>query len=100
MDEKELKELEKVRKRASKCDWKWEGLKVTAEEDEDGKPYTHVYVPECSYLGGTGVMMSNNSYENYGDDCLYVQSACRAVPKLIAEIRKLRRQLANAASRD
>lgn len=63
--------------------WEWERMDI--EETEDG-PY--VYVPECAYLGDTLIVLTD-TYENSGNDCLYVQTACKEFPGAIRRIQEL-----------
>lgn len=56
----------------------WSDIKIG--EDDDGAEYA--WVPQCSYLGGTLIALSD-TYEQSGDDCLYVQKVLAAVPALL-----------------
>ena len=61
----------------------WEGISI--DKDEDG----YVYVPQGSHLGDTLISL-DDTYEESGEDCLYVSDVINAIPELIAEIEKLR----------
>lgn len=86
----ELSEI-KARLKALKEDdpesWAFDGMKV---EEEDGERW--VYVPECSQLGDTLIMLSD-TYEGSGSHCEYVQTACQKVPLLLDTIDNLWYQL-------
>lgn len=59
---------------------KWENLKINKVDVEEAKllealgdknPGYYIHIPECSYLGSSGIMM--NDYENSGYDALFIQ---------------------------
>lgn len=64
--------------------WEWENLEI--ETDDEG---THIYVPQGSHLGDTLIAL-DDTYETSGEDCLYIQEACKAAPRLIKEIQELK----------
>lgn len=82
-------DLKLIKHRLSKADLAgatWDGLTV---DEEDG--YIHVH--ECSYLGATLVCL-NDTYENHGNDCMFLQHAHGDVTALLAEVERLRTELA------
>ena len=81
----QLSLIQKTKKRDKTFPWKFEGLKV--EADEDG---THIHLPEPSYLGSTMIANVGDSYDEYGDDCLLVQNAIKMYEPLLKEVQRLR----------
>lgn len=79
-----LSELEALEKAATKGPWEWSGRKV----DEDG----HVYIPQCSALGGTLIHLAD-TYEGSAEDCDLIAAARNALPELLAFVRKARKLL-------
>lgn len=79
----ELAELErlrsKIRNRADDAKWEWDGRK----QDGDG----YVFIPQCSFLSGTGIVLSD-TYEGSSEDCDYIAAILNAAPALLALARK------------
>jgi hypothetical protein len=59
----------------------WDGMKIEdPEEDPEEGGYPpfgkFIYVPQCSYLGGTLISLGDD-YEKSGEDCLFIQELLR-----------------------
>jgi hypothetical protein len=55
-------------------EWKWDRSKSMPD-----------YIGECSYIGGTLIMLAG-TYEGSREDCLYVETACTESPVLAKEL--------------
>jgi hypothetical protein len=80
-------ELAAIRERAEKATpgpWGWSDAKV-----RDGK---YVFVPQGSYLADT-LIMFGDTYENGEQDAEFIAHAREDIPKLLAEIERLRTAL-------
>ncbi|UYZ12187.1 hypothetical protein A6764_00045 [Brevibacillus sp. WF146] len=80
-------ELTAIRERAEKATpgpWLWSGAKVL-----NGK---YMFVPQGSYLADT-LITFGDTYENGGYDAEFIAHAREDIPRLLAEIERLRTAL-------
>ena len=92
IDDAQLDELDAIEARAAAAPWYFDSW----SEDEDLESgYAHI--KECDVLEPTGIQFTHD-YDGYWHDWRCLIAARNALPKLIAEIRRLKRELAGGTA--
>jgi hypothetical protein len=80
-----LKIIEETSKRDKSYPWTFPNMSYEMEDEQVFVSLVKVFIhiPECTYLG-------ENSYDEYGNDCLLVENAVRYFEPLLKEVQRLR----------